>query len=180
MINKIIGILLFLIHLTACNSRAEPNYINMSNIIVNEYVIDMKSFYGLRCFGVGGGFLEKVNRISISFTLEGQRSQKELREIIVSITNDLLIRYNSDEALRPYLKNFPFTAENLRITIYLVDENGKDIHNKGRTTDLFSGVFQSYGEVRYMIENDEKPYPQDLYKETYEEALMFVKNKKSN
>jgi hypothetical protein len=180
MTNTIITFLMSFIFLFGCNSNREPNYIDMSNEIVDNYLIDMKSYHGLRCFGRGGGFMEKVNVISISFTLQGQRNQMELREIIVSITEDLLKRYNNNQEIRPYLKNYPFTAENLRIAIYLVDDKGAHIHNKGSLRDLFSGVFQSYGEVSYAVENDLKPYPQDVFEETYEEALMIVKNKKSS
>ncbi len=89
---------------------------------------------------------------------------------------DLLRRYNQDEEIRPYLKNYPFTSKNLRIVIYLVDQKGIDIHNTGNSKEFLSAIYQSWGRVRYAIENDEKPNPQDIFEETYEEALSIVRN----
>jgi hypothetical protein len=162
--------------LLGCATGEDPNYIRMSDQIINLYIKDMKEQYGLKCFGSGGGFLNKVNEIIISFETQGPKNKKELRELVIKINEDLLKRYNENEEIRPYLKNYPFTAKNLRIGILLTDEKGNAIHNKGSNKEGLRAVYQSWGNISYQVKNDEKPNPQDVFEETYEEALSIVKN----
>jgi hypothetical protein len=69
--------LLFVFHfLTGCNIGGDPNYIRMSDRIVNQYLKDMKDLYGLNCFGSGGGFLERINVIILSFKTQGPKAKK--------------------------------------------------------------------------------------------------------
>ncbi len=175
-IKIILIILLLALTVIGCDIGGEPNYIRMSDRIVKQYLKDMKNQYDLDCFGCGGGFLNKVNEIIISFEKQGPKSKKELRELVIKINEDLLKRYNENEEIRPYLKNYPFTAKNLRIGILLTDEKGNAIHNKGSNKEGLRAVYQSWGNISYQVKNDEKPNPQDVFEETYEEALSIVKN----
>ncbi len=174
---KIILIILLLgLTVIGCDKGGEPNYIRMSDRIVNQYLKDMKDLYGLNCFGCGGGFLNKVNEIIISFKIQGPKNREELRELVIKITEDLLRRYNDNEKIRPYLKNYPFTDRNVRIGILLTDEKGISFHNKGADKERLCAVYQFWGSICYQILNEEKPYLQDVFEETYEEALSIVKN----
>jgi hypothetical protein len=152
----------------------------MSDQIVISYLNDMEKKYNLYCFGNGGGFFERVNKIIIDFKTQGPKSLEELRELIIDITEDLLSRYNTNEEIRPYLKNYPFTVMNLDLSILLCDENGKSYRNTGSDRERLRVVYQRDGIISYQILNDEKPFPQEVYVETYEEALMIVRNKKNS
>ena len=171
----IISVVLFF--LMACTSRRGPEYCRMSDKIVSQYIKDMRKHYGLYSFGSGGGFFECVNKIMVSFTLVGERNIDELRELTVLATEDLLKRFNSDEKIRPFLKNYPFTEKNIRIAIYLIDKEGKGIINKGTGKELLGSVIQSYGTLWYQIENEDKPFRQDVFEEPYRDAFNIVKNR---
>lgn len=101
-----------------------------------------------------------------------------MRELLVIVTEDLLDRYNQDNEIRPNLKNYPFTTENLWIGITVVDPNGIGIHNPGNSREYLYAIYQFGGRVEYDIKNDEKLALQTVFKETYEEALNIVKNQK--
>jgi hypothetical protein len=96
---------------------------------------------------------------------------------VIKINEDLLRRYNENEEIRPYLKNYPFTAMNLEIGILLTDEKGNLLF-KSSGKELLSAVYQFSGNIIYQILNEEKPYLQDVFEETYEEAFSIVRNQK--
>lgn len=170
----ILSSLLFL----SCEFITEQKHIKLSDRIVGEYLEEVKNKYDLHCVANGGGFLDKVNEIVIYFSATGPKTEVELREILVMITEDLLERYNRDEKIRPYLKNYPFTSANLSMGVTLKDNQQKSITNLGDSIDLLWGVFQNNGNISFVIENEDKPYLQEVHQETYEEALEIVKNQK--
>lgn len=176
-INRIFSVITFVFLLFGCNfGYNNSNYIRMSDQILNNYIADMKEQYSLFCFGRGGRFLDRVNEIDVSFYCVGPKKIEELRTLLVTATEDLLNRYNENKEIRPFLKNYPFSSENCQISICLLDKQGNEIYNSGSGKTYLYSAFQSKGVIIYDIINDEKVASQEVYRETYDEALNIVKS----
>ncbi len=172
----LIGMLL--LHFFSCDVFKERKDITISDRIVSEYLQEMEKKYDLHCIGNGGGFLDKVNEVIIYFTTTGPKNIEKVRELLVLMTEDLLRRYNENEEIRPFLKNYPFTSKNLSMGITLKNQEGREITNPGNSVELLWGAFQNNGIISFVIENEAHPYLQNVFEETYEEAFSIVRNQK--
>ena len=122
--------------------------------------------------------MDRVNKITLWYNLSGQKNQKELRELIVEISENFLERINSNQEIRDHLVEYPFPAKYLDFSITLIDKEKKGLTNKADTNEIFRGVSLFKGIIRYEFTNEEKPYVQTLYQEPYEEAFQIVKKQK--
>ena len=68
---------------------------------------------GTAAYIIGGGFLNKVNEISIGFTMKVDIDIPTARKILIEMSQDLVARINASEEIRPFLKNYPFKLSNL-------------------------------------------------------------------
>ena len=161
--------------LICCSGGVRSDHCNFAGEIMNQFISDAKEQYGLACYGSGGGFLDRVNSIHLSFTTLGPKSQEELRVMMVTITEDFLKRVNSHQEIREYLVTYPFQPANLKFRIALLRLDGKAIHNKGKEKELLGDVVLLNGKLLYQIENDDKVYLQTIHREIYEEARAIVK-----
>lgn len=161
--------------LICCSEDTRPDHCKFAGEIMNQFINDAEKQYGLACYGSGGGFMDRVNAIHLSFATLGPKSQEELRVMMVTITEDFLKRVNSHEEIREHLINYPFQPANLKFRISLMGLDGKAIHNKGKEKELLSDISLFNGKLFYEIENDDKAYLQDVHAETYEEAQAIVK-----
>ena len=80
--------------------------------------------YNMRVIGIGGGLAGGVNRLGLSFQIRGPLSKEQLRAIIVDCVEEYLLPINTNERLRPSLKIYPFTADQIEIEIFVVDQSG--------------------------------------------------------
>lgn len=175
--NILLLIFIFSLNLGCDRFRTDSPHIAFSDKIVDAYLEDMKTKYGLQCFGRGGGFINKVNEIHLAFVIQGAKDQDELQELIVAINEDLLHRFNKNEEIRPYLKNYPFTEVNLSISILLLDENGRSFLERKDMDVALQKVKQFNGDIVYQVNEPGKITTRDIHTETYEEALKIVKHK---
>lgn len=65
----------------------------------------------------GGAFHDGVNQVSLTFKLERGMSLKEGRKLYIEMVETLIKRYNENETVRPYLKDYPFDTHNINITL---------------------------------------------------------------
>jgi hypothetical protein len=81
--------------------------------------------YGMSTSGAGGAAREDgIWLMSIAFDRHGDPiCEAEARKLIISCVNDFLEAVNKDETLKPFLKNYPFTAKNLELRIFNYDKD---------------------------------------------------------
>ena len=102
------------------------------------------------------------------------------RELQVVATEKLLEAINSNEKLRPYLKNYPFSPNQLKVTV---------LFRKSNYYPYFDGtldsVHQSGDEVTYLNQHyfdknaESQSFPRELpvfAKESYQECVTKVRN----
>jgi hypothetical protein len=75
---------------------------------------------------------------------------------------------NNNEEIRPYLHEYPFTAKNVEIRIFIYKPDGT--YPPLDKIQCFSSI---NGILTYYLDVPEKYTFQALHKETYEEALRL-------
>ena len=85
-------------------------------------------------------------------------------------------KYNINVKIRPFLHNFPFTLENMKISLSFEDESHKN-QGEGYVAYAFIGKNRQIFYLGYDHKT-EKLY--DIHCEPYEKALEIVKNPKVN
>lgn len=171
-------IITLILPLFSCSFSDESDYYEIAYKIANRFVKDMgkKHYLSVGCYG--GNFNKLINSILFSFKAIGPLSQEELRVLMVEIIEEFLERINKDEDIRQYLASYPFTASNLEFQISLIDTRGEKIKNKGSATEMLYKLRVFEGKMKYSILNDDKVCWQDIYEESYEEALEIVKKQR--
>jgi hypothetical protein len=139
--------------------------------VVNPFLKELETKRKIYVFGAGGGFMNDVEKINLSFCTKRIVDVEKARLLIVSITEELLKRINADKGIRPYLHNYPFTNKNLKITLHFEDNNGNPILPPHLT---YAGLM--LGEIDYCFQNLKQLLAlDDVHVETYEEALKIYK-----
>lgn len=149
--------------------------------IVREVSIKYEKKYRLKFAGISLAAPRGIYRdIGISFDYYGQLSKDISRKILVESATDLIKRINDSVELRPYLKNYPFTGNNVTITIFLSLPSGKSIYYP----DIKIAEF-TMNEARYIYDTPETDCPGDYFlieEESLEEArkILGKQNENSN
>ncbi len=112
--------------------------------------------------------VKKVNATYLSFA---KLSVNEARNLYVEVVEGYLERFNRDEQIRPYLHNYPFTIENMKLMITFKDE-----YHRRRDGEDVTLMFMARGNLVYYCSYDyEKEDFVDLHEEPYEEAVRIVR-----
>jgi hypothetical protein len=71
--------------------------------------------YNMSQASIGGGVNNGIWLMSLDFQRYGSPlTEEEARELIISSLDDFIAEVNRDEQIRPFLKDYPFTAKNIR------------------------------------------------------------------
>jgi hypothetical protein len=112
-----------------------------------------------------------VKLLGLDFHIRGPLSREELRHLLVDLAQDFVAFVNSDQAIKPYLENYPFEVKNIDITLFIRDSRGI------RLEDPYIGVAGiSRGRLDYqiLITADDIPSVKNESEESYEEALQAL------
>lgn len=97
--------------------------------ILNEVALEAKSKYELRAIGTSvaspNGVLKKAG---IHFEFSQQLSKQEFRLILHNLTDLLINKINKNHNLRLSIENYPFTASNIDITIFINKDDDNDFY----------------------------------------------------
>lgn len=153
----------------------EPQPLIQSEIvhkIINDKANLLSKRYKLNVMGdIVGMPNGVVKKIGISFQSVGSLTKEQGRKILLETAQELLLATNSNVQLRPYLKNYPFTCENVEVAIYVVDKKGYSVFDPD--IEVFS---IRNGILNYKTVDRNS----DLYKsktsETFDEALKICRD----
>jgi hypothetical protein len=152
-----------------------PVYYDMANQLNSEIIKGLSKRFNMNAVGITAGLADHVNVLGAMFQIRGPLSKDELRQILVDCVQEYLQQLNSNEKIRPFLKNYPFLAEDINISILVVDKKGLCVKHPA-----FCIVANS-GKTVWFATNE----PGGAYKyeeeETFEESLKIVteQNKKT-
>src|SRR5262249_35504559 len=101
-------------------------------------------------------------------------NEEESRELIVNVVNDYLQEVNKDAALRPYLKDYPFTSKNLELSIFNSGIDGSDIYYP-----YINIVSNLEGKIVYYTKEETKKFGYKTKKyETWDEAVAILQSQR--
>jgi hypothetical protein len=131
--------------------------------------LGLKYHMGQSAIGIGG--MDKVWLISLAFDRHGEPlTENEARKLIISCVDDFLEAVNKDENLKPFLKNYPFSAKNLELTIYNYGKN-QILHY----FPYIAIVTNSEGKIGFLTKDASIKYGYYTEKyETYEESVAIL------
>ncbi len=203
---RIIGVLLiYLINVSLeAAERKSPEYLKYAWEVTKPFIKEMEKKHNLICTGDGGHLAHDVEMINIFFTARRKASVEEARILEIDLIENLLQRVNSDEKIRPYLRESPFPSHRVGMNVSFVSKEGKSpldgsvacvCTGKGKIHyDKAMMVMERWGPVydarqdlhnpvciepaRDVLVEDLRP----IFSEPYEEALKLVKGtqEKSN
>lgn len=154
-----------------CIIYASPKYIKLVDRVTAKYVKELKKEQKMFLCGYGGRLMTDVEQIDLSFEVKRQATIEEARILFVEIAENYLTRVNADTELRPYLRNYPFTIDNLELGLAFVD------HQLNFQLDLAYVMYcKRTGHIVYNKHEPNKPL-ETIYEEPYSEALIKYKQR---
>ncbi len=124
----------------------------------------------MNLIGVGGGMMGSVYMIGLSFQVRYPLEREEARYLVVNCAEELLRAVNSNEEIRPYLRDFPFTTKNVQVIIFSVKADGRDVYDPAICV---ASVSES-DEICYRTQEPNSPTYKNEYNEPYAEAKAKV------
>jgi len=177
LILALILILPVLFALSGCNSD-ESHHVQLANSLMSKYAKKMRKEKGLQLHTVGGSMMNQIEVLTLRFLSHEKMEIPEARKFYLEVVEGALPIVNADEKIRSYLKNYPFTHENIDFSIVFYDKSS----NKRVDPPYVAHVFYSRGRVVYSFYDREKDrFDLDLkYAEKYEDALRIVQQESKN
>jgi len=102
-------------------SDESVEYLTFVDEIVNKFTIEMKDEYNMYCVGDGGCLAKNVENIDIMFEARYRATIDDARKIAVKGVQKLIGLINSHEKIRPFLNRYPFTEQDVSLSISFCD-----------------------------------------------------------
>ncbi|MBA2367793.1 MAG: hypothetical protein H0V82_02070 [Candidatus Protochlamydia sp.] len=88
-----------------------------------SYVKEMKKKFHLECNSIDGKMPGMVEEIGANFTLVKHTSQEDARKLLLAMSDKLIESLNVSYELRPFLSEYPFLTNLLKLHIEFVQNN---------------------------------------------------------
>jgi hypothetical protein len=175
--NKITILLISVFITCGCEKKIDFTYRpsekqKLANKIRKESAIQLKNELGLIPCGSGGQMMGQIQMLALSFDYREPIDIETGRELLIAAVEKFAAEINSNEAIRPYLENYPFGPKNIEIEIYIQDRNGKDFGPK-----KLSIITARKGLLRYKIHTPDNCALETVHEETFEEAIKRVNSR---
>ena len=154
----------------ALPKHKSPVYCKYADSITDSYLRYLKKEHQIKCVGAGGGFLSNVEEIFLALSsIENNVNVDRARVHYINFTEELLMRVNKDEKIRPYLSHYPFSEKGISLTLsFIVSEEEPQ---KGYVSYM---TFVN-GKIIYAHDDPDSKKLEVFYEEPYEEALRIVR-----
>ena len=172
---RIIQFLFLGVFITSCNltnndRSSAPDKQTLANEVRNQTFKQLKEILGLRPIGAGARMMDQIKVLGLNFQYDEEVDIDEARELLMTAGTLLMANVNANERIRPYLENYPFKPNNIRIRIFFEKPNAsKDDFDKLSVAVLMDGVLE------YRINSSETGRLKTIYEELFEEAKDRLK-----
>lgn len=143
---------------------------------------DMIEECGLKCWSIGGKMTDGIEEIGARFTAFYRATQDEARELELYATEKLREAINSNDKLRPYLREYPFPISRMKMNIIFNDTQYASYTDGSMESIVLDGNEITYNQMVRNPQKDEEnhflTFSEKIVfaKETYEQALKIVQN----
>ncbi len=150
-----------------------PRYVKLAANITEKTAGKLKEQKNLYLIGTGGGMMHDIQMMAMSFNFYQEVDLKKARELVVYAINEYLVDINNNEEIRPYLHEYPFTAKNVEIRIFIYKPNGTN-----PPLDKICYISAIDGILTYYLDLPETYSRKAICKETYEKALRNISSQR--
>lgn len=150
-----------------------PESVEIVHELLNEAEDFLTHKYHLDCMGTSVAMPEGiVGQLGLQFSINKILTREELRKILVNTGRDLMCMINANTKIRPHLKKYPFTIEDVEITIFLSDPAGYKLSHPHISNAAINMGKLDY--VTYIRGGEEILSEASEFKESYEDALKAL------
>ena len=168
--------LLLILFLTACHDSPTNHpdgqraiHVQIAHAITRKTAQKIESETGLRLIGTGGGMMNHVRLMTMSFSCFGEISVDRARELLLYCASEYLSAINASEEIRPYLIHYPFTLKDIEILIFIRQQDRREVPiGSLAVATLINDMLE------YKAEQQEASSFKKIHKETYQEALQLL------
>lgn len=169
--NKVFAIFVLIFLIYGCEKKTNIHYFpsekqKLVNKIRKDSAVQLKNELGLIPCGAGGQMMDQIKMLALSFDYREPIDIETGRELLIAAVEKFAAEINSNEAIRPYLGNYPFGPKNIEIRIFIKDRNGQEVG-----PEKICVISALKGVLEYEIHDTKTKRLTTLYEETFEEAL---------
>ncbi len=146
-----------------------PMHIKVADSIQEAVGARLAERHKMKLIGQTGALFDAINELGFRFQITGPKTKKELREILVDCTEELVNAVNQTKGISQYLGSYPFTFDKVDIGIFLRDRENGDI-----LYPLYCTVGICNGELEYFTRDKAGMGYKTTDYESYEEALKAL------
>ena len=172
-INKFIVFFSTLMFLACEHKSQKPIQETYAEELVGQYIKNVESKYNLHltsmAWGMYGG---TVNLLGPGFGTKEGLDVSRSRQLLLELASELINCVNQSEKLRPYLKNYLFTIENVQITLSYRGNNPNQ--------QAVKLAFLKESTITYEKIDDKTDKYETLFRESYDEAIQKLEMSSSN
>jgi|GEM_PF-675653 hypothetical protein len=173
---KIIFLLILCYLSSSCNKSSTqqyeiPNYEKMADKITAQVARRIERETGLRLIGTGGGMMDHVRMMAMSFDQYGEITMEKGRELIIYCIQKYLSAINEDIEIRSYLVHYPFTPKDVEVRIFIYKQDRREV-----AQGVLSIVNEVGGMVKYKVNEPGTDILKTVHRETYEEAVEILES----
>ena len=156
-----------------------PDYEKIADRITEKTAKKLQQQKKLRLVGTGGKMMHDIQAMHMGFYYYQEVDLQTARELIIYAIDEYLSEINNSKEIRPYLHEYPFTAKNVEINIW--------IFKPDRThppLDKIYCISARNGTLHYYLDLPETYSELCICEETYEEAkskcILFSPDSQKN
>lgn len=142
-------------------SGESPLYIKYVEQIQNDFAKYVLQQERAQLLCTGGALSNDVLEINLDFDIIGRATIDQARRLFVKYAEPMIRMINSNRKIRPYLRNYPATINDISLSFYF---------SPNYPHPYVRSVSNYYDKIWYTF------YGQNEYKESYEEALRIMQS----
>lgn len=155
----------------SCSSffSEKTDYESIADKITEKAAKKLKGERGLVLAGTGGQMMNDIQMMSMGFNFYKVVDIDAARQLLIDSVEEYLFEINANKEVRPYLHNYPFTAQNVEVVIYFYNPDGSKV-----PSDKITIAAAEQGKIIYYVDYPERYTIKSIHEETYENALKIV------
>jgi hypothetical protein len=143
-----------------------PRYVKLAHEITENTAKELKAQKNLYLAGTGGQMMDDIQMMAMSFDYYQEVDFKTGRKLIVQVINEYLSAINNNKEIRPYLHEYPFTAKNVEIRIFIYNPDRSEL-----PLEKIDCIECINGGLEYYTRSNPR---QAIYEESYEKAAQEI------
>ncbi|MEI8125991.1 MAG: hypothetical protein WCG42_09565 [Parachlamydiaceae bacterium] len=154
------------------NQKVSADFAEVINQFSTQVQETFAKRYNAEVLAGDFGMLTWATKPTLEFEIVGPFTKKELRVILIESIEQLLVLINSNEKLRPFLKKYPYSPNEITIGISIVDKNKNTIYYP----DIFSASFDRDKLYFHTLDKKNEYEYKTTEIEEYQTALKIVRD----